>query len=104
VPAKSLSSFSFHRVCKYPERLSVWRVRDIPHRSSTERSVDQVYMEAPRSQHGTRILKLPGEVAVSLEGEMKLQVLHSVERLDKLGSGVSNSTTRAMNPRRLKKI
>ena len=61
-------------------------------------------MDTPCSQHRTRILQLPGKVAVSLEREMKLHVLHSMECLGLQGSGVSNSTTRAMNPRRLKKV
>jgi len=104
VPAKSLASFSFQRICKYPERLSVWRVRDIPHRSSPEGGVEQVHMEAPRSQYGTRLLKLPGNVAVSLEGEMKLHILYNIECLGKLDSSVSDITTRAINPRRLKKV
>jgi hypothetical protein len=104
MPAKSLPSFSFHRVCKYLERLSVWRVRDIPYRSSTERSIEQVYMEAPHSQHGTHILKFPGNVAVNLEGEMRLQILYNIECLGKLDSSVSDITTRAINPRRLKKV
>jgi hypothetical protein len=99
-----LLSFSFNPVCKYPEGLSVWRVRDIFQRSTTERSVKQVYMDTPCSQHCTHILKLLGKVAVSLEREMKLQILYSRECLGKLGPRVSNSTTRAMNPRRLKKI
>ena len=104
VPAKSLPSFGFHRVCKYPERLSVGRVRDIPYRASTERSIEQVYMEAPRSQHGTRILKFPGNVVVNLEGEMRLQILYNIECLGKLDSSVSNITTRAINSGRLKKV
>src|SRR5262249_9675302 len=104
VPAKRLPSFSFHSVCKDPERLSVWRVRDIPHRSSTERGGEQVYMDAPCSQYYARILELSGKVAVSLEREMKLQILYNIECLGKLDSSVSDITTRAINPRRLKKI
>ena len=61
-------------------------------------------MDTPCSQHCTRILKLLGKVAVSLEREMKPHVLHSMEGLGKPGSRVSNNTTRAMNPRRLKKV